>query len=239
MSGLPAFSGPVVYVDDLDGLVVDPDDVHHLQRVLRLRPGAEFAACDGRGNWRVCRFGPTIDIAGDVVAEPAPAHRIGIAMSMVKGDRIDWAIQKMTELGVDDIHLTAMERSVVEWPQPKIARNIARLERIARAASAQSKRAWLPQLHGVVAFSDAVSLPHAVRADPAGGPPHLGYRNVLIGPEGGWSEAERAAPLPTLALGPQVLRVETAAVAAATLLVALRHHLVVPPPNAVENADCG
>lgn len=239
MTVLAAFGGPVVYVDDLETLELDPEDAHHLRRVLRLRPGAAVAACDGRGKWRACVFESSLKAVEEPHEELAPDHRIGIGMSMVKGDRVDWAVQKMTELGVDDITLVTTERSVVEWPSDKVGRNIARLERIARAAAAQSKRARLPRLEGVLPLLEIAGRADTVRADLFGGLPHRGHRNVLIGPEGGWSEAERSLPLPTVVLGPQVLRVETAAVAAATLLVALRHRLVVPPPNAVENADCG
>ena len=66
-------------------------------------------------------------------------------------------------------------------------------------------------------------------ADPGGRPPSLDYPTVLVGPEGGWSPAERGFGLPTVALGPTVLRTETAAVTAGALLAALRAGLVASP----------
>ena len=90
----------------------------------------------------------------------------------------------------------------------------------------QSRRPFLPQLDEVVDFATAGSLPGAVLADRTGDPPSLERPTVLIGPEGGWSEAERSADLGRVSLGPHVLRAETAAMAAGFVMVALRHGTV-------------
>ncbi len=82
----------------------------------------------------------------------------------------------------------------------------------------QSRRVHLPQILPPCAFADAVAIPGAVLADPAGGPLTGAHTVVLIGPEGGWSEQERGAGAPMVTLGEGILRAETAAIAAAVLL---------------------
>ena len=84
----------------------------------------------------------------------------------------------------------------------------------------------------VTSFAEVVARPEARLAAPGGRPPRIGDAVVLIGPEGGWSDAERAAGVPAIGLGPTVLRAETAAVAAAVLLTALR-------PGGTPNAQGG
>ena len=78
-----------------------------------------------------------------------------------------------------------------------------------------------------------------VIAHPGGGPISPTHRNVMIGPEGGWTDAELESGPPLVGLGPQVLRVETAALVASTLLVALRSRLVISAGSAPENAPGG
>ena len=85
----------------------------------------------------------------------------------------------------------------------------------------------LPEVADVVDFATATAVPGAARCDRGGGPPTLARPVVLVGPEGGWSDEERAVPLPVVGLGPTVLRAETAAIAAGALLTALRAGAVV------------
>ena len=92
----------------------------------------------------------------------------------------------------------------------------------------QSRRAWLPAVADVSSFATAVALPGAVLADRGGRPPSLSRPTVLVGPEGGWTDEERACGLASVGLGEQVLRAETAAIAAGALLAALRARLVRP-----------
>ena len=92
----------------------------------------------------------------------------------------------------------------------------------------QCRRTWLPEVEEVASFVEVAARAGAVLADPEGGPPALPVGPVLVGPEGGWSREEEARDLPRMALGTHVLRAETAAVAVATLLGALRAGLVAP-----------
>ncbi|MCY4664535.1 MAG: RsmE family RNA methyltransferase, partial [Acidimicrobiaceae bacterium] len=105
--------------------------------------------------------------------------------------------------------------------EAKTARLVERWGRVAREAVMQCRRLWLPQVEPVRAFGD-LDLDGAVLALPAGRPLRQGENFVLIGPEGGWTEAETAAVPRHVVLGPHVLRSETAAIAAAAVLAARR-----------------
>jgi 16S rRNA (uracil1498-N3)-methyltransferase len=102
---------------------------------------------------------------------------------------------------------------------------------VAREAAAQSRRSWLPEVAEPLALSEfarqvSAAGDQVALADRDGQPPSLERPVVAIGPEGGWSEAERDLGLARVALGDAVLRAETAAVAAGTLLAGLRSSLV-------------
>lgn len=228
-----------VFVDDLSSPVLDDDDRRHLTKVLRLRDGEVVTASDGRGGRRSCVFAAAdgslvvdADVDSGTEHVDAPSPPVTVAMAMPKGDRLEWAVQKVTELGVDRVVLLHAARSVVRWDDDVVAsdrttRRLDRLRRVAREAAMQSRRVWLPVLEGPVAFADAVAWPGACVADADGaGAPSLSRPTVLVGPEGGWTDDERAAAsaagAPFVAFGPHVLRVETAAVAGAVLLTALR-----------------
>lgn len=180
---------------------------------------------DGAGSWRPARFGEELEPAGEVVQGPAPEPVLTVGLTPVKGDRPEWAVQKLTELGVDRIVVLRAERSVVRWDGERAAGHLERLRRIAREAAMQSRRARLPEVTGVHAPHE---VPGAVLAQPGGRPLTAADHSVLCGPEGGWTDAERVLVGQHVGLGPHVLRAETAAVAAGTLLVGLRDGLVRP-----------
>ena len=231
LAGPSGREGPHAFVDALDHLELEDADRHHLERVLRLRVGDPLTVSDGAGRWRACRFGPVLDPVGPIVTVPAPAPPITVAFALTKGEKPELAVQKLTEVGVDRIVPFIAERSVVRWDADRAARNVERLRRIAREASMQCRRVWLPQVDDVVTFAEAASLPGAALAERDGAPPSLDHPTVLVGPEGGWSEAERTQDRPTIALGSLVLRAETAAVVAGAVLGALRAQLVAPLPS--------
>ena len=223
-------TGPHVFVDDLDRPVLSADDRHHLARSLRTRPGEPLTISDGRGRWRAARFGDEVEAVGPVVEVPRPEPALTVALAPVKGQRPEWAVQKLTELGVDAIWLLVADRSVVRWQGDKAAAHAARLAKVAREAAMQSRRCDLPTVRAGVPVAEAVAVPGAAMAHPGGAPPGLDRPVVLIGPEGGWSEAELERAPGTVDLGPTVLRAETAAVVAASLLVGIRSGLVAHRP---------
>lgn len=213
---------------DLDHPELSPSDRHHLERALRLRPGDELVLGDGVGGRRRALMGPVLELAGEVERLRSPDPAITVALAPSKGDRPEWAVQKMTELGVDRVVVFEAARSVVRWEGERAAGHVERLRRIAREAAMQSRRAWLPVVEEVASFASVASRPGAALAVAGGSAPSLSTSVVLIGPEGGWSTEELALGLPTIGLGPHVLRAETAAVTAVALLSALRTGLVFP-----------
>lgn len=215
-----------VFVDadllDGDDIALDDDVEHHLRRVLRLRDGERVGVTDGEGRWRLATVRATTSVltlesATDVVVEERPAP-ITIAVAIPKGDRLDWLVQKTTEIGVDRIQLLHAERSVVRWRPEKVATQLARLERVAEEACRQSRRVWRVE---ILAPVDAVAvLADVVVAEPGGRRFASGDRAIAVGPEGGWADTELALAAETATLGANVLRTETAAVAASALCVA-------------------
>ena len=195
--------------------------------MLRLRPGDPLTVSDGAGGRRACRFGPALEPVGEVETVPRPQPQVTVAFAVVKGQRPEWAVQKLTEIGVDRIVPLLSARSVVRWPAGEAGAQVVRLRRVAREASMQSRRVWLPAVDVVTPFAAIAAEPGAAVAHPGGAPPSLDNPLVLIGPEGGWDEAEVAdAGRVLVGLGPSVLRTETAAVVAGTLLCALRAGVV-------------
>jgi 16S rRNA (uracil1498-N3)-methyltransferase len=212
-------------VTDVEHPVLDDVDRHHLRKALRLRAGDPVVVSDGAGAWRTARFGDELEPTSEVTVVPRPAPTLTVGLTPTKGDRPEWAVQKLTELSVDCIVLLRTERSVVVWDGERAEHHLERLRRIAREAAMQSRQVWLPEVRGVEALTDR---PTAPLADAGGRPPGVGDTTILCGPEGGWSEAERASGRPRIALGPAVLRAETAAVTAGALLSALRAGIVHP-----------
>ena len=196
--------------------------------MLRLRPGDELIVSDGAGGWRRCRFGAELEPVGDVERTARPRPAVAVALAVVKGQRPEWAVQKLTEVGVDRIVPLLTHRSVVRWAVGEAGGPVARLRRVAREAAMQSRRTWLPVVDAVAPFEAVAGEAGAALASPGGRPPSLDRPLVLVGPEGGWDEGELGAGLPLVGLGPTVLRTETAAVVAGTLLCALRSGVVSP-----------
>jgi len=226
-----------LFVADLDDPVIADGDRHHVERVLRIRPGEAVSVSDGQGGRRDCIFvaGGGLEAVAAITYDPPPEPVLSIGFALVKGERPEWIVQKLTECGVDRIVPFVAERSVVRWDDERAERNRERFARVAREAAMQSRRSTLPQVSPIRPFA-AVAAEAAeaggvawARADAGGAPPSLERPALLIGPEGGWSDAERGAVGETVALGGQILRAETAAVAAGVLLGALRAGLVVPP----------
>jgi 16S rRNA (uracil1498-N3)-methyltransferase len=196
-------------------------DRRHLERVLRMRVGAGLEVVDGAGtvftaeleeHGRV-RLGAVVALRDD---RPAPAVWLGSG-----GGRSDLAVEKLTELGVREIGALVCERSRGDF-------RLDRWARVASAAGRQSKRVDVPALGGPATFAEIVGLAGAIVLDHdaedvvpfAAAPDAI----LLIGPEAGLSDAERAlaraAGVPLARLGDGVvLRSETAAIVAAALAV--------------------
>lgn len=217
LAGTP---GPHVFVSSLVDPVIDEDDLDHLSKSLRMRAGDALTLSDGAGAWCRASFSPdgrpVID--GGVQVIESPRDKTTVAFSLVKGSKPELVIQKLTELGIDHIVVLAAERSVVKWDEPKADRAKGRWERIIREASMQSHRVQLPELVGVLPAIDWIADNQVAIAHFGGEPIGSDHHSVAVGPEGGWSPNEVDAASHRVSLGDTVLRAETAAIAAGTLL---------------------
>jgi 16S rRNA (uracil1498-N3)-methyltransferase len=225
-----------VFVDDPGQPLLSDDDAHHLGRVLRLRAGEEVIAADGRGHWaravwrgtralQPLTTGSGVGGDGAVQTETRTEPALTVAFAPVKGERPEWVVQKLTELGIDRIVPLRTERSVVRWTGARGQASVEKLRRVAREAAAQCRRVWLPEVCDTIAFADLQALGgpgEVVLAQLSGDRPALAQHVVAVGPEGGWSTDEIASGLPTVGFGLSVLRAETAAVTAGALLASLR-----------------
>jgi len=217
-----------------DTAVVEGEAHHHLFRVKRHQVGDRLRVVDGDGHGRWAEV-VAIDkrSARLALGEAAPANEPGMAVEIFvaapKPDRAAWLVEKATELGVAAIHFVATDREArsVEVSQ------LVRLRRVAVAAVEQSGRSMVPLVSNEGGLRDVVLRTRAIGApivvlDALGGDlrPVVGGRGriaLFVGPEGGWSPGERSLfaeqGVLALSLGPTVLRVETAAVVAAGLLL--------------------
>jgi 16S rRNA (uracil1498-N3)-methyltransferase len=230
-----------VFVDDPGRPALSDEDTHHLERVLRLREGEEVIAADGHGHWartawrtgsalEPLRTGTGVGGDGAVQSEARTEPALTVAFAPVKGERPEWVVQKLTELGIDRIVPLRSERSVVRWSGTRGQATVEKLRRVAREAAAQCRRVWLPEVCDTVPFADLAALGRpgeVVLAQLSGDRPTVAQRVVAVGPEGGWSTEELASGLPTVGFGLSVLRAETAAVTAGALLASLRTGTVV------------
>lgn len=228
-----------LFVADVDHPEVDPADEHHLRRVLRLRAGEVVSVADGAGRWRLCALeadGGLTPTSPPVTEPELPALTVGFAPP--KGERPEWAVARLTELGVGRIIPLVAARSVVRWDSARWERQRSRWSTVVRQAAMQSRQVRLPVLDPPAPVADILGGEMGAGlalAVPGAAPPNGTESGLLIGPEGGWSPEEEALAARTVGLGPGVLRTETAAVVGAALCSAIRHGLL--RPRAVENYD--
>lgn len=214
-----------VLVLDVSAPELSEADRHHLERVLRLRPGTIISVGDGHGSWRLMGLDRVLQPLGGVYRVEPESSPITIGVALTKGDKPELVVQKMAELGVDQIVLFASSRSVARWDADKVAHSLSRLRRVVDSAVCQCRRAWSPTVTFLPTFEEAVALPSAALAA-IGGEPYDADRHgaVLVGPEGGWTPRELAVSLPRVALGPHILRAETAALTIAAVACTTRYY---------------
>ncbi len=224
-----------------DGAVrLDPAATHHLTTVLRLRPGARVVGVDPGGQvWELelgaaDRDGCSAQVCGELAPSPPAAVAVTLAVAVPRGGRMDWLVEKAVELGVESLQPLLAERSSPGGGAPEA--RLSRWTRLARAAAEQCGRAQVPLVAAARSLDEVLDgfAGPCLLADTAGAAaaPSEAARSILpasrllllVGPEGGFSGRERAAALAAgalpIGLGPRVLRVETAALAALVLVTA-------------------
>lgn len=196
------------------------DERHHLERVLRLRASEVITVTDGCGSWRTAQLGSlALADLGPVGFEPPRPTTLTVACAWTKSDKPELTVQKLTEVGIDRIVWFDASRSIGRRDPAKWSTLAERLGRVARAAVGQCRRVWVPDVVVGATFADLATSANACRAD-AGGRRVTGRDScILIGPEGGWTDDERAAVSDHVSLGPHVLRAETAAIIAGAILL--------------------
>lgn len=202
----------------------------HLSSVARLRPGEPVEVSDQRRAYRAtvgrCSRGEVRFRIESVLPDPPPLPRVEAAVSIVRFRRFEWAVEKLTELGVASIIPVVAARSAAGLVSAAAGR-LARWRRIAFEASQQSRRLAAPIVQPPSGLETVMREGHAGRRvllDPEGEPALAlggGPVRFLVGPEGGWTpeEGRLAAKhgFEPASVGAGILRTETAAVAMAAL----------------------
>ncbi|GAA2640587.1 16S rRNA (uracil(1498)-N(3))-methyltransferase [Paractinoplanes durhamensis] len=238
-------SAPLFLVDGLpagSSYTLDGPEGHHAATVQRLRAGEVLILADGRGGsataevTAVGRGSVDVTITGrDLV--PAPDPRLVVVQGIAKGDRGELAVQAMTEIGVDEILPWAASRSVAQWRGDRGFKARDRWAATGREAAKQARRSWLPLVGGdpdcstkqVSARLGAAAAAFVLHEEATtrlatAELPAAGEIVLVVGPEGGISDAERVAfeeaGATAVRLGREVLRTSTAGVAALAVLSA-------------------
>jgi len=216
-----------------------PDAAQHVAKALRLKAGDALVVFDGRGGeydatiQRIDKDRVDVKVGAWRDVEREAATSIGLVQGLPEADKMDWIIQKATELGVAWIQPVVCERSVVRLSGERAARREAHWRRVSIAAAEQCGRTRIPEVRPTLGFLSWVAVPRAGARwllDP--GAPLIATRpaapsslELLVGPEGGLSERERSLAIDQgcepVGLGPRILRAETAPLAALAAIHAL------------------
>ncbi len=209
------------------------EEARHLTRVLRVEAGRQFEISDNSAAW----LAEVAEARGERVVfrtlapitDPEPPVRVTLVAALFKFDRFEWMVEKATELGVERIQPVEAARTDKGLFEASPKR-VERWRRIAREASQQARRLRLPEIAEALRLAQALETADGARyfLDEAGAPPLFSVLDrsqpaparvsLAVGPEGGWTEAERQLARQfgwqSAGLGAGILRAETAAVAA-------------------------
>ena len=203
---------------------------HHISRVLRLATGAAVQLFDGSGQEyrgelvEVGKKQVIVELREQLPGMAESGLRVHLGQGLSRGERMDWAIQKATELGVAELTPIVSERCEVRLKDERADKRLAHWRQIAISACEQCGRSVVPIIHAPVALQDWLTLDADLKlvlhplADPIASHQRPDSLAFLIGPEGGLSDSEidqaRSAEFLPARLGPRVLRTETAPVVA-------------------------
>ncbi len=226
-----------------DTAVLSGTEAGHMLRSLRLRPGDSFLAFDEEGHRYRMRIleATSRSLRAEVLEtwppEPAPVVSVTLLVGLPKADKMDFILEKATELGCTCVAPFRSSRTIPRLDAHEAGRRRMRWERVAQAAAKQCGSARVPEIPGLLSYAGALVLGARSEARVVfyEGEERSGLKEVLsgmgtaksaallIGPEGGFSEdevreAERAGFVRT-GLGQRILRVETAAIAAVSMVM--------------------
>lgn len=222
--------------------IIEGEDVKHISRVLRSRENDKLEVCDMDNNEYICEIKEInkdnilLDIIEKVNIKRESNLKVKLYQGMPKGTKMELILQKLTEIGVDEIVLVQTKRSVTKIDNKKEDKKIERWERIIYEAAKQSKRGKIPKLTGVLTFKEAladmqnndlnicpyenertISIKEAIKDSSAN------TIGIFVGPEGGFEEEEiekiQEIDGKVVSLGPRILRTETASVVASSIVL--------------------
>lgn len=220
-----------------NGIAVPPDKSRHLLTVMRCRQGDDLTVIDGRGQSYSARISDIrkktviIDILQESALDAESPVRLILCQGMLKGEKMDFVIQKATELGISEVIPMVSARC-----QVKETRKTRRWRKIAEEAAEQCGRAVVPQVQEPQPFAGLFDLPIVVQAsarlifweggglavDEAMEKADVGPLVICVGPEGGFAPSEietaESRGFTRATLGKRILRAETASIAAVTLV---------------------
>lgn len=225
------------------------DDVNHIRNVLRIKPGEEFNIYENGSNIEYrCEIASfeedevMCSVRFKKESDVELTSRIYLFQGLPKADKMELIIQKAVELGAYEIVPVAMSRSVVKLDESKSDKKVARWNLIAEAAAKQSKRAFIPTVHSVMNYKDAVEyaktldiniMPYELCDSSTMNETRNIFENIkpgqsvgiFIGPEGGFSDEEAKYAVDegfhSVTLGRRILRTETAGFTVLSWLVYL------------------
>jgi 16S rRNA (uracil1498-N3)-methyltransferase len=224
--------------DAARGTLAD-DEASHLIRVLRLGVGAEIDVFDGRGGMyrasvaALTRDAVSLAILGPAAAAPEPAVRVTMAISVLKGDKMDSVVRDVTMMGAAAVQPLVSTRSETSLVTLARAHRAERWQRIAVSSVKQCGRAVLPGIlrplnlddwlgHQVSGAALALVEPSAGAGTRLAGVPRQEAVSLLVGPEGGWTPDELSmmanAGVTSIGLGARTLRAEAAPLVALAAL---------------------
>ncbi len=225
-------------------LIIDSEDANHIKKVLRIGVGDEITVCDGGGTdyqVRIAEIGKTsieCDIISKVKCDTEPEIEITLYQGLPKAAKMDYIIQKNTELGVSRIVPAKRARCVVKLEDKKAEEKMCeRWQKIANEAAKQSGRGVIPKVTEPMSIDeiireaaecDLVFVPYECESETrlkdviesAKGAKKISF---IIGPEGGFDPSEiekfKSAGIKTITLGKRILRTETAAEAVISMMM--------------------
>ncbi|MFK5927389.1 MAG: RsmE family RNA methyltransferase [Desulfuromusa sp.] len=206
----------------------------HLQTVLRLQPGDKIQLFNGAGQvaTSILRENSEVELQ-NVIKHPLPLCSLILIQGIPKGDKLELILQKGTELGINEFHLTTMERSIGLLKSNRQEKRLERWKKIVQEAARQSRQYYLPQLVVDTKLTGALSTVEAdlklLLWEESTTPltevlPQLPPQRVavVVGPEGGITQQEVAQATEKgyqpVSIGPRILRTETAGLAIMTIL---------------------
>ncbi len=216
----------LVFLEELsESVTVSGADGHHLERVRRCQPGDVLIGAHSNGTWRTyetvaVRSGELdLHATSEVYIEPELPRRVAVAFALTKGQKPETTVAQLTELGIQEIILFVGDHS-----QLKLSEHLMkRLPKVAREACMQCRRVRIPNITHAT-LDELAHRPNtwvATWGQNADKPERTQNVCMIVGPEGGFSPDEHKllASLPSLSVGPFVLRADTAAIAVAACLV--------------------